>query len=178
MSSPVTTAAPFRAIEAGDVLELGFLAKYFRISNILVTKGDILVPNITPGASAFLIKPVVSAISSQFYVAIETVDNSAGSAGDLSIGVASDGDLVALKSGSIMVAGDTVGIDASVVTEVITIDPDVAASLNLKVGTYEGKEAATFDRDTSTPFTETLNGSRIFPDNAADGDIVGIRLGK
>jgi len=174
LSSPVTTAAPYRSIEKGDVLELGFLAKYYRINAINVPKGEILVP--TTGSATYLIAALTAVNYGQFYVGIENKDNSAGSDGDLSIAVASDGDLVALIAGAALKAGEEVKVGAT--TQKLTRWVPGTDALELKVGVYVGKEAATFARASSTPFTETLNGSRIFPADAADTDVIGVRLGR
>lgn len=174
MSSPVTTAAPYRAIEKGDVLELGFLAKYYRINAINVAKGDVLVP--TTGSATYLIQGLTAVNYGQFYVAVENKDNSGGSDGDLSVAVASDGDLVALTAGAALKAGEEVKIGAT--SQKLTRWVPGTDDLQLKVGVYVGKEAATFNRAGTTPFAETLNGSRIFPQDAADDDVIGVRLGR
>ena len=89
--------------------------------------------------------------------------------------VAKSNDIVGVKTSTILKAGDPVKSSTTVAGDVAKFVAGTDAE-GLKVGYYVGKEAGTFDRDTSTPFGETLVGTRINPVDAAATDIVAIRL--
>ncbi len=99
------------------------------------------------------------------YVALETVDNSAGSAGDLFCPVAIGGHYV-----TVIADGITAGQVIAYVAASHTIDQ--------VVGTYFGKEGGTIAKAATTPYAETFTDSADFsPVPSADGDVIEILLG-
>lgn len=168
----VTPAAPYQAFEAGDVVSLNFIAEYYPINAENIAKGKLLVKD---ASNNLKIAPTTAVDGSVYFVSIEAKDNSGGSAGDLSIGVAKSGDIVGVQTKAALKPGDPVKSSTGTAGTVMGFVEGTDAE-GLKVGYYVGKEAATFSRGSTTPYQEKLNGSRIKPADAADGDIVAIRL--
>lgn len=168
----VTPSAPYQAFEAGDVVSLNFIAEYYPINAVSLAKGVLAVKI---GASNLAISPTTPVAGSEYFVTIEAKDNSGGSAADLSIGVAKRNDIVGVVTSTILIAGDPVKSSLTVTGQVEKFIVGTDAE-GLKVGYYVGKEAATFARAGTTPFAETLNGTRINPVDAAATDVVAIRL--
>ena len=168
----VTPAAPYQAFEAGDVVSLNFIAEYYPINAVNLAKGKLLAKI---GASNLQISPTTPVAGTEYFVSIESKDNSGGSDGDLSIGVAKRNDIVGIVTTTILIPGDPVKSSTSVTGQVEKFVVGTDAE-GLKVGYYVGKEAGTFDRASSTPFAETLVGTRINPVDAAATDVVAIRL--
>lgn len=168
----VTPAAPYQAFEAGDVVSLNFIAEYYPINAVNLAKGKLLAKI---GASNLQIAPTTIVDGTKYYVSIEAKDNSGGSDGDLSIGVAKSQDIVGIVTTTILKTGDPVKSSGSVAGQVekFIVGADAEGK---KVGYYVGKEAGTFDRASTTPFDETLVGTRINPVDAAATDVVAIRL--
>ena len=168
----VTPSAPYQALEAGDVVSLNFIAEFYGINAENIAKGKLLVKD---AANNLKIAPTTPVAGSVFFVSIEAKDNSGGSAADLSIGVAKSNDVVALKTKAILKGGDPVKQSTSEAGAIEGFVEGTDAE-GLKVGYFVGKEAGTFARASSTPFLETLNGTRINPTDAAVDDIVAIRM--
>jgi hypothetical protein len=168
----VTPSAPYQALAAGDVVSLNFIAKYFPINAVSLAKGKLLAKI---GASNLAIAPTTAVAGSKYYVSIEAKDNSGGADGALSIGVASSGDQVAVQTTTALIPGDPVKSSTTVAgcVEKFIVGTDAEG---LKVGYYVGKEAGVFARSGSTPYAETISGSRILPSDAAINDIVAIEL--
>jgi len=91
-------------------------------------------------------------------VPVESIDNSAGSAGDLNIKVVDagpeTGPYVALTSSVALTIDQYISIDA---TPVIIAFADTL----VKYARYIGKEAGVFSRDGSTPFDQTLSVGQV-----------------
>lgn len=168
----VTPAAPYQAFEAGDVVNLNFTAEYYPINAVSIAKGQVLVKI---AASYLAISPTTQIAGSEYFVAIEAKDNSAGSNGDISIGVAKRGDTVGVVTTTILLPGDPVKASTTVAGQVEKFVVGTDAE-GLKIGYYVGKEAAVFARGASTPYQETITGSRILPADAAATDVVAIKL--
>jgi hypothetical protein len=168
----VTPSAPYQAFAAGDVVSLNFIAEYYPINAVSLAKGKLLVKI---GASNLAISPTTAVAGSKYFVSIEAKDNSGGAAADLSIGVAKAGDIVGVQTTTILIAGDPVKSSTTVTgcVEKFIVGTDAEG---LKVGYYVGKEAGVFARSGSTPYAETLSGTRINPVDAAVNDIVAIEL--
>ena len=108
------------------------------------------------------------------FVALETIDNSAGSAGDLSAPVAVSGHYVTVVADGVIRPGARVQVSATTAGQVIT----AAGDIDQQLGWYTGKEGGTISKDSSTPFQETFTDDSDFPPVAcADGDIIEIYLG-
>lgn len=167
-----TPAAPYQTFQAGDVVSLNFIAEYYPINAVALVKGNVLVKI---GASNLAISPTTQVAGSEYFVAIESKDNSGGSAGDLSIGVAKRGDIVGVITSTILIPGDPVKASTTVAGQVEKFVVGTDAE-GLKIGYYVGKEAGTFSRNASSPYDETLVGGRINPVNAAATNVVAIRL--
>lgn len=168
----VTTAIPYQPFEAGDVVSLKFIAEYYPINAVNLTKGLLLAKI---AATNLAVSPTTAVAGSKYFVSIEAKDNSGGSAGDLSIGVAKAGDIVGVVTSTILIPGDPVKSSTTVVGQVEKFVAGTDAE-GLKVGYFVGIEAAKFTRDASTPFGETLDGTRINPSNAAATDVAAIEL--
>jgi len=168
----VTPSAPYQAFEAGDVVSLNFIAEYYPINAVALTKGLLLAKI---GATNLAVSPTTAVAGTKYYVAIEAKDNSGGSAGDLSIGVAKAGDIVGVVTSTILIPGDPVKSSTTVVGQVEKFVVGTDAE-GLKVGYFVGIEAAKFARSGTTPYGETLVGSRINPTNAAATDVAAIEL--
>lgn len=168
----VTPSIPYQALEAGDVVSLNFIAEFYPINAVNLAKGVVLAKI---GASNLAISPTTAVAGTQYFVSTEAKDNSGGAAAGLSIAVAKQNDIVAVVTTTILIAGDPVKTSTSVAGQVEKFVVGTDAE-GLKVGYYVGKEAGTFDRASTTPFRETLVGTRINPVNAAATDVVAIRL--
>jgi hypothetical protein len=110
------------------------------------------------------------------FVALETIDNSAGSAADLYCPVAVTGHYVTVIAGDAIVAGERVVASAGTAGEVRAY---VAAThaIDQVVGIYWGKESGTVATDGSTPYAETFTDTADFsPANAADNDVIEVEL--
>jgi len=110
------------------------------------------------------------------FVALETIDNSAGSAADLYCPVAVRGHYVTVIAGDVIVAGERVVCSGAVAGEVLAY---VAGShaIDQVVGIYWGAESGTVVKDSSTPFAETFTDTADFsPGNAADNGIIEVEL--
>ena len=118
--------------------------------------------------------PVAATADVNHFVALEAVDNSSGSAGDLSAPVAVSGHYVTVVADGVIRPGARVQVSASTAGQVIT----AAGDIDQQIGWYTGKEGGTISKDSSTPFQETFTDDSDFPPVAcADGDIIEIYLG-
>jgi len=118
--------------------------------------------------------PVAATVDVNHFVALEAVDNSSGSAGDLSAPVAVSGHYVTVVADGAIRPGARVQVSGSTAGQVIT----AAATITKQIGWYTGKEGAIISKDSSTPFQETFTDESDFPPVAcADGDIIEIYLG-
>jgi len=118
--------------------------------------------------------PVAATADVNHFVALEAVDNSSGSAGDLSAPVAVSGHYVTVVADGAIRPGARVQISGSTAGQVITSAGDIEKA----VGWYTGKEGGTIAKAAGTPFQETFTDDSDFPPvAAADGDIVEIYLG-
>lgn len=113
-----------------------------------------------------------------FFVSIEAIDNSGGSAGDLAIGQVGAGQFVTVTVSAgapTLSAGDPVkiGTDNGEVTLWVTgSDPEAE-----KVGVYLRREGGTIAKNVSTPFTEEFTDAGDFSvGNAEAGDVIEIRI--
>ena len=118
--------------------------------------------------------PTTATVDVNHFVALEAIDNSAGSAGDLSAPVAVSGHYVTVVADGAIRPGARVQVSGSTAGQVIT----AAATITKQIGWYTGKEGAIISKDSSTPFQETFTDESDFPPVAcADGDIIEIYLG-
>jgi len=118
--------------------------------------------------------PVAATVDVNHFVALETVDNSSGSAGDLSAPVAVSGHYVTVVADGVIRPGARVQISASTAGQVIT----AAATITKQIGWYTGKEGGIIAKAAGTPFQETFTDDSDFPPVAcADGDVIEIYLG-
>ena len=118
--------------------------------------------------------PTTATVDVNHFVALETIDNSGGSAGDLSAPVAVSGHYVTVVADAAIRPGARVQVSASTAGQVIT----AAGDIDQQIGWYTGKEGGTISKDSSTPFQETFTDDSDFPPVVcADGDIIEIYLG-
>ena len=135
-----------------------------------ITKG-----NVCELSSGYLVhSPVAATIDVNHFVALETVDNSAGANGALTAPVAVNGHYVTVVADGVIRPGARLQISASTAGQVIT----TGGGGNKQIGWYTGKEGGIISKDASTPFQETFTDNSDFPPVAcADGDIIEIYLG-
>ena len=135
-----------------------------------ITKG-----NVCELSSGYLVaSPTAATVDVNHFVSLETIDNSAGSDGDLTAPVAVSGHYVTVVADGVIRPGARVQISASTAGQVIT----AGATITKQLGWYTGKEGGVINEDSSTPYQETFVDSGDFPPVAcADGDIIEIYLG-
>ena len=108
------------------------------------------------------------------FVALETIDNSGGSAGDLSAPVAVSGHYVTVVADGVIRPGARVQVSATTAGQVIT----AAGDIDQQLGWYTGKEGGIIAKAGTTPYQETFTDDSDFPPVAcADGDVIEIYLG-
>ena len=118
-----------------------------------ITTGKVVMAN---SAGEALNGTTAGTVEKGLYVAVETVDNSAGAAGDKTIRVASGNTYVYCEAGGAINFGHTVKSDAS--ADLVTATGIFGAEV--LVGRYIGHE------------NEDIN-----PTDAVDGDVIIVRLG-
>ena len=135
-----------------------------------ITKG-----NVCELSSGYLINsPVAATIDVNHFVALETIDNSAGANGALTAPVAVSGHYVTVVADGVIRPGARLQISASTAGQVIT----TGGGGNKQIGWYTGKEGGTIAKAATTPFQETFTDDSDFPPVAcADGDVIEIYLG-
>jgi len=135
-----------------------------------ITKG-----NVCELSSGYLVaSPIAATVDVNHFVALETVDNSAGANGALTAPVAVSGHYVTVVADGVIRPGARVQVSGSTAGQVIT----AAATITKQIGWYTGKEGGVINEDSSTPFQETFVDNGDFPPVAcADGDIIEIYLG-
>ena len=135
-----------------------------------ITKG-----NVCELSSGYLVaSPTTATVDVNHFVSLETIDNSAGSDGDLTAPVAVSGHYVTVVADGVIRPGARLQISASTAGQVIT----TGGGGNKQIGWYTGKEGAIITKDGTTPFQETFTDDSDFPPVAcADGDIIEIYLG-
>jgi hypothetical protein len=135
-----------------------------------ITKG-----NVCELSSGFLVpSPTAATADVNHFVALETVDNSAGANGATTAPVAVTGHYATVVADGVIRPGARVQISGSTAGQVITSAGDIEKS----IGWYTGKEGGIISKDGSTPFQETFVDNSDFPPVAcADGDVIEIYLG-
>lgn len=166
----------FGTTSAGTITKEQTLLSIRRLpiaASTTITKGNVCELN----ASGFLItSPTTQTSEVLHYVAVETVDNSAGSAGDLHAPVAVAGHFVTVIADGAINAGSKVVVSGSTAGQVIAY---AAAShtQDQVVGIYWGKEGGTVAKSGSSPYLESFTDAADFsPADAADGDVIEIQL--
>ncbi len=139
-----------------------------------ITKGEVC----NPDASGDLVTSTTGIVAEvPHYVALETVDNSSGSASDLFCPVAVAGHYVTVIAGDTIEPGEWVVASAGTAGEVRAYVIGTHA-VNQIVGTYVGKEGGSIAKAASTPYAETFTDSADFnPVPCADNDVIEILLG-
>jgi hypothetical protein len=162
---------------AGTITKEQTLLSIRRISvaaTTTITKGEVC----NVDTSGDLVTSTTSQVAEvPHYVALETVDNSGGSAGDLFCPVAIGGHYVTVIADGVIEPGERVVSSGTTAGQVIAY---VAAShtIDQVVGTYFGKEGGTIAKSATTPYAETFTDSADFsPVPSADGDVIEILLG-
>jgi hypothetical protein len=131
-----------------------------------ITKGNVIVED---AGGDYVVSGAANA--SQNYVALETVDNSAGADSDLFVPVAVPGHYVTVIADGVIRPGEKVMTTVGTAGQVITH----AGDDNLACGIYFGKEGGTIAKGGATPFLESFTDDADFdPVNAADGDVIEI----
>lgn len=148
------SVGPTRRIQQGDTPDLndGLLSRPQAVDNILRGEACFLIAgNVTVATAA------VAGAGHAPFVPIESVDNSGGSAGDTEMSGVAAPQRVAMR-----VEASSAAIDPGEYVKISATDGQVelwvvADAAELKYARYLGKEAAVFDRATTTPFSETLS---------------------
>lgn len=167
----------FGTTGAGTITKEQTLLSIRRISiaaSTTITKGEVCNVN----TSGDLVTSTTGQVAEvAHYVALETVDNSAGAAGALFAPVAVQGHYVTVIADDAIEPGERVVSSGSTAGQVIAY---VAAShaADQIVGTYFGKEGGTIAKGSSTPYLESYtDGADFSPVVCADGDVIEILLG-
>ena len=96
--------------------------------------------------------PTTATVDVNHFVAVETIDNSGGSAGDLSAPVAVSGHYVTVVADGAIRPGARVQVSATTAGQVIT----AAGDIDQQLGWYTCKEGGTIAKAATTPFQETF----------------------
>lgn len=138
-----------------------------------ITKGNVCELNAN---GELIVSPTSQTDNSAHFVALETVDNSSGSANDLYCPVAVKGHFVTVIADGEIEAGEQVVVSGSTAGQVVASNP-ATQDKSLVVGIYWGKEGGTYAKAGTTPFAESLSdGENFSPALAADGDVIEIEL--
>jgi len=135
-----------------------------------ITKGEVV--NLDAGGD--LVTSTTTPVSGTHYVALETVDNSAGADDDLQCPVAVPGHYVTVIADGVINPGDYVQEATATAGQVIVwagVENDEI------VGIYMGKEGGIIAKGAATPFLEDFtDGADFKPVDSADGDVIEILL--
>jgi hypothetical protein len=135
-----------------------------------ITKGEVLELDVGGNAITATTTPG----QGPHYVALETVDNSAGADDDLQVACAVAGHYVTVIADGVIRPGEYVQQATVTAGQVIT---DAGGAEGLRVGIYFGKEGGIIAKGAGTPFLETFTDAADFiPADAADGDVIEILL--
>jgi len=142
-------------------------------ASTLITKGNVLDQNT---AGDVIVSVTGGTVEVQHFVALETVDNSSGSAGDLSVPCAVRGHFVTVIADGVIEVGEKVVASGSTAGQVIAYVA-VTHTVDEIVGVYWGKEGGSITKAGGTPFLESFTDNEDFEAVAsADGDVVEIEL--
>jgi hypothetical protein len=152
------------------------MVEYLPLDAVSIAKGAVCVMD----AGGHLNQATsASAAGSPFFVTVEAVDNSGGSAGDLAVGAVGSGQHVTVEVASDSAAltpGDAVKVSDTDAGEVELFVAGTDAE-GIKVGVFLRKEGGTIAKNGSTPFTEEYtDGGDYSVSSAAAGDIIEVRL--
>lgn len=139
-------------------------------ASTIITKG-----NVVTIVSGYAVKsPTTQVAGSEYYVALETVDNSSGASGDAYVYCARRGHFVTVVADGTIQPGDPVKASGSTAGQVVAFVKGTDAE-GLKIGIYTGKEGGTVSKSASTPYAETLTDAAVYALTAcADGDVIEI----
>lgn len=138
-----------------------------------ITKGNVCELN---ASGDLIVSPTTQTDNIQHFVALETIDNSAGSAGDLEAPVAVRGHFVTVIADGAIRAGEQVKVSGATAGQVVEATHGTDDK-NLIVGVYWGKEGGTIAKGSSTPYLESFTDAADFdPADAADGDVIEVEL--
>lgn len=138
-----------------------------------ITKGQVCELNVN---GELITSPTTQTDNVPHYVALETVDNSAGTANALYCPVAVKGHFVTVIADGAIEAGHQVKVSGSTAGQVIQAAHGTDDK-SLVVGIYWGKEGGIVSKAGTTPYAETISdGADFEPAAAADGDVIEIEL--
>ena len=148
--------------------------RYPVAASTLITKGQVCVID---SSGNLVTAPTSATAGKQHFVSLETVDNSAGSAGDLSCPVAVRGHFVTVVADGTILPGQPVKTSTSTAGRVLAFAVGTDAE-GLKVGYYTGKEGGSVNKSISTsPYLETFtDGENFLTASAAQGNVIEIEL--
>ena len=138
-----------------------------------IAKGDVC--ELDAGGD-LIVSPTSQTAEVGHFVALQAIDNSAGSDGDLSCPLAVRGHFVTVVADGAIVAGERVVVSAATAGQVIAY-VGATHEAHLIVGVYYGKEGGIISTSGTTPFLESYTDDADFlPADAADGDIIEVEL--
>lgn len=138
-----------------------------------ITKGNVCELNVN---GELIVSPTTQTDNIPHFVALETVDNSAGAANALYAPVAVKGHFVTVIADGAIEAGEQVKVSGSTAGQVVEATHGTDDK-SLIVGIYWGKEGGTIAKAGSTPYAESYtDGADFSPAAAADGDVIEIEL--
>ena len=161
----------FQNFEAGTPMSISPKVDSFPLAAENLVKGRVCLTN-----DAGFITIATAALSNgrNFFVSIKAVDNSGGSAGDLSTLVVGSGQRVTVQTKSILEPGDPVKISAtSGMVTLFVVGTDAEA---LRCGYYIGIEPGVYSKDSSGVLAERFTTNARPEVNAAVDDIVVMEL--
>lgn len=138
-----------------------------------ITKGEV----VTLDSSGWAItSPTTQVPGSEYYVAVETVNNSSGSNADQYVRCARQGHFVTVTADGAINIGDPVKASTSTAGQVIAFVKGIDAE-GLKIGVFTGKEGGIVSKSATSPYAESLTDAASYAvSDAADGDIIEIQL--
>ena len=137
-----------------------------------LTKGQLCEINPT----GYIIVSSSSSVNVQRFVALATVNNSAGTGGDLSVPLAVRGHFVTVVADEAINPGDWVKASSGTQGRVKRFVPGTDDN-NLKVGIYWGKESGIISKAATTPYLESFADTADFvPVVCAQTDVIEVEL--
>lgn len=167
----------FGVTPAGEITKEQTLLSIARLpiaAGKLITKGLVCELN----SSGFLIvSPHTSpSVDVNHFVALSTIDNTAGTNATLTAPVAVRGHFVTVTSDGTINPGDKVKISTSTDGRVIRFVPGTDDN-NLAVGIYKVKEGGAISVGAATPYLESFTDNENFPPVVCGtGDVIEIEL--
>ena len=151
------------------------IAEYLKMGAVNLAKGKV----VRNDSTGHLIESTTLTAGSPYFVTIQALDNSAGTAGGEVIGVVGSGQFVTVQiqaAATTLYPGDAVKSSTTTIGTVAKFVDGTDAE-GLKIGTYLRNEGGIFARSTTTPFNESLSVDGDYdPGTAVANEIIEIRI--